>query len=174
MASVIVILSPLLKALSVLWFISWVGGWLWGLGSTPTSGWQWKCSDSDGSRQISRLSSRLKTPFTRTFTAGIPPIIPPPYLQKTTKKEGASSFSATGSLTLLWPYWARAGAARGAHSARSGSTLLNALTRDVRLFRFFPPLFCYIFMILLCCWVATAFKNNQSLYLFRKLDWFCE
>lgn len=151
MASVIVILSPLLKALSVL-FHGWVGGGgrrLRGAGFIQASGWLWKCSDWDAFRRISRLSTRLKTPFTTTITALIPPIIPPPYLQKTTtkkrKKEGASSFSATGSLTLLWPYWACAGAARGGRGPRSGSTLLNALTQDDRLFCF---LF-FFFLVLL-------------------------
>lgn len=78
------------------------------------------------------------------------------------------SFSETGSPPEHVPMLVRAIALRD--STCSESTLLNALRWDYISFLFV----CYIFMILLCCWVAAAFKNNQSLYSFRKLDRFCE
>lgn len=86
------------------------------------------------------------------------------------------SFSETGSLMLLWPYWACANIAQGNSIKRQHLLWVYPTERtETRLLFFLICLFiCYIFMILLCCWVATAFKNNQSLYSFRKLDWFCE
>lgn len=156
MASVIVILSPLLKALSVLWFISRCGGGVAGEGvgggSLHTDRWLnvfWILAVLG---RFSRDSREAEDAVRQNHHCCNSPNRPSSVSPKTNKKKERKRkvLSETGSLTLLWPYWAHAGAARGGDSARSGPTLLNALTQDDRLFCVlfcFFFFFCYIFMI---------------------------
>ncbi len=117
---------------------------------------------------LQRLFAGLRMLFTRAVTTVISSISPPLHFQ-TFPLVKLAALCYCGPTEHV-PILLRAIALRD--STCSESTLLNALRQD---YIFFICLFiCYIFMILLCCWVATAFKNNQSLYSFRKLDWFCE
>lgn len=115
----------------------------------------------------------LKTLFARAVSTVISSISPPLHFQ-TVPLVKLAALCYCGPTEHV-PIMLRAIALRD--STCSESTLLNALRQDYIVFFFlFVCLFCSIFMIffLLCCWVATAFKSNQSLYSFRKLDWFCE
>lgn len=109
----------------------------------------------------------LKLLFARAATTVISSISPPLHFQTFPSYSNWQPY-------LLWPYWACANTAQGNSTKRQHLLWVYPTERtEKRLHLFFLLcVFCYIFIILLCCWVA--FKNNQYLYLFRKLDWFCE
>lgn len=117
-----------------------------------------------------RFFPGLKTLLARAVTTVISSISPPLHFQTFFLLVKLAALCYCGPTEHV-PILLRAIALRD--STCSESTLLNALRQDY-IFFLFCLFICYIFMILLCCWVATAFKNNQSLYSFRKLDWFCE
>ena len=117
----------------------------------------------------------LKTLFARAVSTVISSISPPLHFQ-TAPLVKLAALCYCGPTEHV-PIMLRAIALRD--STCSESTLLNALRQDyIGFFLFFFIclfiLFYFHDFFLLCCWVATAFKNNQSLYSFRKLDWFCE
>ncbi len=110
-----------------------------------------------------RLFTGLKKLFARAITCVISSISPPLHFQ---------TFSLVKLAALCYcgptehvPILLRAIALRD--STCSESTLLNALRQDYIFL--FVCLFVILSWFLLCCWVATAFKNNQSLYSFRKI-----
>lgn len=130
--------------------------------------WNWKSHVFRSDLQ--KPSTGSKTLFARAVTAIISSICPPLYFQ-TFPLVKLAALRYCGPTEHV-PVLLRAIALRD--STCSESTLLNALRQDYLFF--FYILFVYLLFswLLLCCWVAAAFKNNQSLYLFRKLDWFCE
>lgn len=79
-----------------------------------------------------------------------------------------------GSLMLLWPYWACANTAQGNSTKRQHLLWVYPTERTETRWHFLICLFAIFSWFCYVAGIATAFKNNRSLYLFRKLDWFCE
>lgn len=144
----------LLKPLSILWFFS-----MKSIVSRQISGCLWKIqivtisiSDLNKTEKVLLLGSSPGMLFARAVTTVISSISPPLH---------NFSFSQTCSLMLLWPYWACASIAQGNSIERQNLLWVYPTERtETRLHFFYICFFiCYIFMILLCCWVATAFQK---------------
>lgn len=96
---------------------------------------------------LQRLFTGLKTLFARAVTTVISSISPPLHFQ-------TFPFSETGSLMLLWPYWACANTAQGNSTKRQHLLWVNPTERTETRLHFF--LICLVICYILSwfCYVA--------------------